>query len=86
MILTTALNNGYIFISFIAILTSVISAVYYLFVIKTIFSEEKVYKYSSKLPFSYISSSLSLPISIITLLLTIYMIDSDLLTINQLNI
>jgi len=37
MVLSAALDNGYIFMSLIAILTSVIAAVYYLNVIKNIF-------------------------------------------------
>jgi NADH-ubiquinone oxidoreductase chain 2 len=37
MVLSAALDNGYIFISLIAILTSVIGAVYYLNIIKEIF-------------------------------------------------
>jgi NADH-ubiquinone oxidoreductase chain 2 len=37
MVLSAALDNGYVFITLIAILTSVISAVYYLNVIKQIF-------------------------------------------------
>lgn len=37
MVLSAALDNGYIFISFVAILTSVIGAVYYLTLIKEIF-------------------------------------------------
>lgn len=40
MILSAALDNGYVFMTLVAILTSVISAVYYLFVIKSIFFEE----------------------------------------------
>jgi NADH-ubiquinone oxidoreductase chain 2 len=40
MILSAALDNGYIFMTFIAIITSVISAVYYLVVVKNIFFEE----------------------------------------------
>jgi NADH-ubiquinone oxidoreductase chain 2 len=40
MILSAALDNGYIFITLVAILTSVISAVYYLVVVKSIFFEE----------------------------------------------
>jgi NADH-ubiquinone oxidoreductase chain 2 len=40
MILSAALDNGYVFITLVAILTSVISAVYYLFVVKSIFFEE----------------------------------------------
>jgi NADH-ubiquinone oxidoreductase chain 2 len=40
MILSAALDNGYIFITLVAILTSVISAVYYLVIVKNIFFEE----------------------------------------------
>jgi NADH-ubiquinone oxidoreductase chain 2 len=40
MVLSAALDSGYIFISIIAILTSVISAAYYLNVIKQIFFDE----------------------------------------------
>jgi NADH-ubiquinone oxidoreductase chain 2 len=40
MILSAALDNGYIFITLVAIITSVISAVYYLIVVKNIFFEE----------------------------------------------
>jgi NADH-ubiquinone oxidoreductase chain 2 len=44
MVLSAALDNGYIFLSFIAILTSVIGAVYYLNVIKEIFFYSPLYK------------------------------------------
>jgi NADH-ubiquinone oxidoreductase chain 2 len=40
MILSAALDNGYIFITLVAILTSVISAVYYLVIVKSIFFEK----------------------------------------------
>lgn len=43
MVLSSALNNGYLFITLVAILTSVISAVYYLNVIKQIFFEKSDY-------------------------------------------
>ena len=43
MVLSAALNEGYLFITFIAILTSVISAVYYLVLTKNIFFEESHY-------------------------------------------
>jgi NADH-ubiquinone oxidoreductase chain 2 len=43
MVLSAALDNGYIFMSLIAILTSVISAVYYLVVIKQIFFDKDDY-------------------------------------------
>lgn len=44
MVLSAALKDGYIFLSLVAILTSVISAVYYLAVIKEIFFEKPGYK------------------------------------------
>ena len=44
MVLSAALDNGYIFISLIAILTSVIGAVYYLNIIKEIFFYSPEYK------------------------------------------
>lgn len=47
MVLSSALDKGYIFISLVAILTSVISAVYYLNIIKEMFffkSDYKLYK------------------------------------------
>jgi NADH-ubiquinone oxidoreductase chain 2 len=44
MVLSAALDNGYVFLTLIAILTSVISAVYYLNVIKQIFFDKSDYK------------------------------------------
>lgn len=43
MVLSAALDNGYIFLTLVAILTSVISAVYYLSVIKQIFFDKSEY-------------------------------------------
>jgi len=40
MVLSAALDNGYVFMTLIGIITSVISAVYYLVVVKNIFFEE----------------------------------------------
>jgi len=47
MVLSAALDNGFIFMALVAILTSVISAVYYLNVIKQIFFDKPEYKLSS---------------------------------------
>jgi NADH-ubiquinone oxidoreductase chain 2 len=44
MILSAALDSGYIFITLIAILTSVISAVYYLNIIKQVFFDKPDYE------------------------------------------
>jgi NADH-ubiquinone oxidoreductase chain 2 len=43
MILSAALDNGYVFLTLVAILTSVISAVYYLNIIKQIFFDKPEY-------------------------------------------
>ena len=49
MVLSAALDSGYVFLTLIAILTSVISAVYYLGVIKQIFFDESEYKLNQEL-------------------------------------
>ena len=43
MVLSAALDNGYIFLTLVAILTSVIGAVYYLNIIKQIFFDKSEY-------------------------------------------
>lgn len=82
MILSAALDNGYIFMSLVAILTSVISAVYYLAIVKELFFEKNEYgsgtvsvldKSNLNSKWNYdnltLSSSLSSSISIITFIL-----------------
>jgi NADH-ubiquinone oxidoreductase chain 2 len=49
MVLSAALDNGYIFLTLVAILVSVISAVYYLNVIKQIFFDKPEYKINPEL-------------------------------------
>lgn len=49
MILSAAIDNGYIFMSLVAILTSVISAVYYLAIIKQIFFDKPDYTFNKEL-------------------------------------
>lgn len=44
MVLSAALDSGYVFLTLVAILTSVISAVYYLNIIKEIFFYKPIYK------------------------------------------
>jgi len=44
MVLSAALDNGYVFMTFIGILTSVVSAVYYLNIIKQMFFNISDYK------------------------------------------
>ena len=92
MVLSAALNNGYIFITLIAVITSVISAVYYLVIIKHIFFNNTEYisitdnkEILKKLEDVKLSSHLSGCISILTLIIIIYMFTGkawlDLLTI-----
>jgi NADH-ubiquinone oxidoreductase chain 2 len=49
MVLSAALDSGYIFLTLIAILTSVISAVYYLNIVKRIFFDESEYTINPEL-------------------------------------
>jgi NADH-ubiquinone oxidoreductase chain 2 len=49
MILSAAIDNGYIFMSLVAILTSVVSAVYYLTIIKQIFFDKNDYSLNEQL-------------------------------------
>jgi NADH-ubiquinone oxidoreductase chain 2 len=95
MVLSAAIDNGYIFMSLVAILTSVISAVYYLVIIKQIFFDKPDYilnsdlenfkadgliteknvimeKIEIKMHNIVISSSLSLPVSIITSIISLF--------------
>jgi NADH-ubiquinone oxidoreductase chain 2 len=82
MVLIAALDKGYIFITFIAILTSVISAVYYLVLVRFMFFEKSLYKlnndiYKSKFYINpnnvSMSSYLSFVISILTLFILLFM-------------
>jgi NADH-ubiquinone oxidoreductase chain 2 len=95
MILSAAIDNGYIFMSLVAIITSVISAVYYLVIIKQVFfyrpdytinnelkdlnvdglihkKNSMIEKVSIKIENIVISSYLSLTISIITLIISLF--------------
>jgi NADH-ubiquinone oxidoreductase chain 2 len=88
MVLSAALDNGYIFLSLIAILTSVIGAVYYLNVIKEIFFYSPEHVINPILGASsesdaqatrefkginiFISSPFSITISIITLVILLF--------------
>ena len=49
MVLSAALDSGYIFLSLVAILTSVIGAVYYLNIIKEVFFYNPEYKINPEL-------------------------------------
>jgi len=49
MVFSAALQEGYIFLTLIGVLTSVISAVYYLFIVKTMFFDGYSYTYFNSL-------------------------------------
>ena len=49
MVLSAALDSGYVFLALVAILTSVISAVYYLNIIKQVFFDQSEYKKNPEL-------------------------------------
>lgn len=79
MVLSAALDNGFIFMTLIAILTSVISAVYYLNVIKQIFFDRLTYKSESNIS-PIINSNLrlstvfTLSISTLTLIILLFIL------------
>jgi NADH-ubiquinone oxidoreductase chain 2 len=98
MILSAALDNGYVFMSLLAILTSVISAVYYLVVIQEIFFEKPEYtKENNKLESLNnstisntstatitLSSSLTGKISILTLTILLFIfLPKEILCLNN---
>ena len=56
MVLSAALDSGYVFLSLVAILTSVVGGVYYLNVIKEIFFYRPEYKINSLLKEKKLSS------------------------------
>ena len=81
MVLSAALQDGFIFLAFIAVITSVISAVYYLYVIKTMFFDTHTYIVSKRAKYIYsiitLSSSLSIIIAILTLVIVLFIFMPD---------
>ena len=82
MVLSSALDSGYIFLTLVAILTSVISAVYYLNIIKEIFFDLPEHKSNPKVNNTLspqdsiisLSSYLSITISTLTLVILLFII------------
>jgi NADH-ubiquinone oxidoreductase chain 2 len=91
MVLTASINNGFYFTTLIAILTSVISAVYYLVIIKMIFFEKSNYVINSNNIYNKlyinnynISSLYSFIISLFTLLIILFMFyDQEILILTN---
>jgi len=75
LVLSAALNQGFYFLTLVAILTSVISAVYYLNVIKVIFFNKPGLPGSPPYKIaSYPSSTLTITISVLTLINVLFIL------------
>lgn len=77
MVLTTALDNGKILLVLVAILSSVIGAVYYLNVIKTIYFENPEYKKSYIYVDISLSNVFSITLSILNLAIVLFILIPD---------
>jgi NADH-ubiquinone oxidoreductase chain 2 len=89
-VLIAALAEGYIFLSLVAILTSVIGGVYYLVLIKEIFFSdnsgkgesssfsEKTQSINGEYVQTILSSSLTVPISVLTLTILLFICNPTL--------
>src|SRR5580700_10950232 len=74
MVLTSALDNNNTVLVIVAILTSVIGAVYYLNVVKTIYFDKTDYKKSYLFVEVTLSNYLSISIAILTLAVTLFIL------------
>lgn len=77
MVLTSALDNNNTVLVIVAILTSVIGAVYYLSVIKTIYFDKSDYKKSYIFVQVSLSNYLSISLAILTLAITLFILIPD---------
>ena len=85
MVLTAALDNGKTILVIIAILTSVIGAVYYLNVIKNIYFENTVYEKSYIFTDTSLSNIFSITLSFMLLLLSLFiLIPNDIISLTDL--
>jgi NADH-ubiquinone oxidoreductase chain 2 len=74
MVLTSALDNNNTVLVIVGILTSVIGAVYYLYIVKTIYFDKTDYKKSYLFVEVTLSNYLSISIAILTLAITIFIL------------
>lgn len=78
MVLSAALEKGFVFMALIGVITSVISAVYYLNIIKFMFFEDKPYKnFANEENKVCLSNALSITISILTLIIVLFMFTAN---------
>ena len=73
-VLTTALDNGKVLLVLTAVFTSVIGAVYYLSIIKTIYFEDEEYKKTYMYVEISLSNSLSIVLSVLNLLIILFIL------------
>jgi NADH-ubiquinone oxidoreductase chain 2 len=90
LVLSAALQGGFYFLALVGILTSVIGAVYYLAILKAVFFDQPDYKPSPQGNSSFydphhgvsgvscLSSSLTTPISVLTLMILLFIIYPEL--------
>ncbi len=74
MVLTTALDNNNTILVIIAVLTSVIGAVYYLAIVKTIYFDKTEYKKSYIFVDVSLSNYLSISIAVLTLITSLFIL------------
>jgi NADH-ubiquinone oxidoreductase chain 2 len=77
MVLTTALDNNNTVLVIVGILTSVIGAVYYLTIVKTIYFDRSDYKKSYIFVEVSLSNYLSISIAILTLVASLFILMPD---------
>lgn len=77
-VLYTAIHNGYYFISLVAIITSVISAAYYLRVIRVIYFDQPVAEASSQSA-AVLTSTHSYIIAVLTLFIVLFVLQPSLI-------
>src|SRR6266516_2616027 len=74
MVLTSALNNNYTILVIIAILTSVIGAVYYLSIVRTIYFDKSEYTKSYRILLVSLANYLSISLAILTLIISVFIL------------
>jgi NADH-ubiquinone oxidoreductase chain 2 len=85
MVLTSALDNGKILLVLVAVITSVIGAVYYLSVIKTIYFEDPEYKKSYIYADISLSNIFSITLAILNLMILLFiLIPNEILNLSDL--
>jgi NADH-ubiquinone oxidoreductase chain 2 len=74
MVLTSALNNNHTILVIVAILTSVIGAVYYLSIVRTIYFDKSEYTKSYRIFQVSLANYLSISLAILTLIISVFIL------------